>query len=364
MIDESARAWPDRAALIEGDTTVTFSQFRDSIRVAAARLHERGVREGDRVAFFAPQSCEHVVLLYAVMHLGAVSVPLNLTWESPEIAYALETAEVTCLVAGGNDRGRDLAEKLSELGIRRTESTPLIPAFPLLRMVVWTEGTIGDESIASISSEPVAHAPAGTNPIGYIMFTSGSTSRPKGAVIRQDAALGVAHHLAVELAIDHSDRYLNVAPLYHCAGLIATLLVAHISGASIMLFDGYQEDAMLEALWRHQSTVLIGFDVVTMRLIEGSLDRYGAVPFRKMMSGPGINIFDAVSSHGVELHIMYGLTEGTNVVSVTSLNDPRDARRNSNGFPLPGVEVRICDPDTGRCCPQVSSGRSTSEAGS
>jgi fatty-acyl-CoA synthase len=351
MIAESARSWPSAVALIDGDITITYQQFEESIRAAASGLYQRGVREGDRVAFLIPQTWEHMVLLYAVMYLGAVCVPLNLTWEPPEIAYALEAADVTCLIAGGKYRDHDLADKLTGIGIVRSQSTPTSSRFPVLKSVVWTDDATDEGSLEPLMSGGLTVAPAGTNPIGYIMFTSGSTARPKGAVIRQDAALSVAHCVAGHLGIDNSDRYLNVAPLYHCAGLIATILVAHCAGASVTLFDGYREDEMLDALWREQSTVLIGFDVVTMRLIEGSLERYGAVPFRKMISGPGINIYDAVTAHGVELHIMYGLTEGTNVLSLTSLDDPQDARRSSNGFPFPGIDLRICDPDTGTVLP-------------
>jgi cyclohexanecarboxylate-CoA ligase len=121
MLEESARSWPDQYALIDGEMTVTFRQLHEMVCIGASELYQRGVREGDRVAFLMPQTWDHVVLLYAVMHIGAVTVPLNVTWESAEIAYALNAADVTHLIAGGSYREKNLAEKLSVIGIDRSD---------------------------------------------------------------------------------------------------------------------------------------------------------------------------------------------------------------------------------------------------
>ncbi|MCU1368503.1 MAG: AMP-dependent synthetase and ligase [Ilumatobacteraceae bacterium] len=352
MIERSADLWPDRKALIDGDVSVTYREFYDAIRSAAAGLRSMSIGEQDRVALLLPQSWQHMVILYALMYIGAVPVPLNLTWEPPEIATALENAGVTCLIGGGQHRDRSLTGKLHDIGIDPATFSPRPQRFPQLREVIWATGTPGAPvTIDRLISTTGDAAPGGSNPVAFIMFTSGSTAFPKAAVIRHDAALNVAHYVGRAVGVDEDDRYLNVAPLYHCAGLIAVLLVAHMTGGSVTLFDGYQHDIMVEAMWQEQSTVLIGFDVVTMRLVQSALERYGSVPFRRMISGPGINIYDQLTELGIDLHIMYGMTEGTNVVSITAGDDPSPARRNSNGLPLPGVDVRVCDPETGRPVP-------------
>jgi acyl-CoA synthetase (AMP-forming)/AMP-acid ligase II len=210
----------------------------------------------------------------------------------------------------------------------------------------------GGPTLQTVVDAAVRQGDQGDHELAYLMFTSGSTGRPRAAAIRAAAALRVGRTVAERLELTPEDRVLNISPLYHCAGLVAVLLAAHSSGAEVSIFEGYQHEAMLGHLWRTKSSVLVGFDVVTMRLIRGCVERHGEVPVRKMLSGPGRPIFDEVSALGIDLAIMYGLTEASNVVSLTQRDDTTVGRRDTNGFPLPGVDVKIVDHETGEELPR------------
>jgi acyl-CoA synthetase (AMP-forming)/AMP-acid ligase II len=347
MLETSARAWPDRVAIVDGPTRLTYAELWKSVLSAAGGLAGLGVQEGDHVALYMAESWRHIAIIYAVMHLGAVAVPLNLAWEADEIEHALTTADVDWLIAGRTHRDRDLSARLSQLEIREPGSLTN-PRLPRLRGLIADWDAPGPSTTRALLASTPGNRPPSRNRLGYIMFTSGSTARPKGAVITQEAALGCAYYVAERLKIAETDRFLNVMPFYHCGGLVDVFLVVHQRGAEVAIFEGYQHEPMLEALWRDQSAVLIGFDVVTMRLVRGTLERHGRVPIQRMITGPGINVYDELNALGIDVAIIFALTEASNIVSLGAENDSDQHKRESNGFPIPGVDVRIYDPETQR----------------
>jgi fatty-acyl-CoA synthase len=341
MLRRSAERWPGQIALIDGETVVTDSALWQHVQAAAAGLQTLGLRQGDHIGFFLAESWRHVVALYGALHAGAVVVPLNLAWKGAELAHALDAADVTFLVIGATHRDRDLLAPLREAHVEST-GTQNGDHFPQLRYVLpdWGESP----RLAEIVSASGRGCSSADSDDAFLMFTSGSTARPKAALITHAAPLSVARSVSNRLSLTPGDHILNTSPLYHCAGLIVVLLSGHLSGATIALFEGYQHTPMLEHLWTQRANVLIGFDVVTTRLIRSCMDEYGSVPVTKMLSGPGRPIYDEMEALGIDLAIMYGLTEASNIVTLTSRLDHRDGRRNSNGTALEGVEVRICDP--------------------
>jgi fatty-acyl-CoA synthase len=346
----SAQRWPQAVALRDGDVSLTYTELLDAVRSTASGLRALGLGPGDHIGFFLAESWRHVIALYGALELGAVAVPLNLSWESAELEYAIGATDLDGLIVGRTHRGKDLWSRLARIGIVATGPRAGV-SHRRLRYVLpdWPDG---GPTLADVVTTPADHRRADAkSEIAYLMFTSGSTSRPKAAAIRHQAAVGVAAAVADRLRLTPGDRVLNISPFYHCAGLVCVLLASHGSGAAVSIFEGYQHEPMLDHMLADQSTVLMGFDVVTMRLIRGALERGLPVPVRRMLSGPGRPIFDEVSALGIDLAIMYGLTEASNVVTLTADDDLPGARRDSNGRPLPGVEARICDRQTGRELP-------------
>jgi fatty-acyl-CoA synthase len=230
MLDQSAHKWPDRVALVDGDFRMTYTELVSRRNALAGVLSERGIGQGTVIATYLGEGWQHVVLLYSLLYLGGRVVPLNLTWEARELEFALDHADVEHVVAATAYRGHPLWGKISGLPIGRAVS---VSGLPQLRSVIGFDPDgleSGEYWLGTMLDQRAVCPPRGTLQAGYLMFTSGSTAFPKGALIRQDAALGTAHYVGQRLQLNENDRLLNVLPFYHCGGLITALLGCH-SGA-------------------------------------------------------------------------------------------------------------------------------------
>lgn len=359
MLAASAAAWPDRLALVDGPVVVRYGELFERVKALAGSLAELGIGEGTHVGTYLGESWEHVVAHYACLYLGAILVPLNLAWEAREISYGLKQAEVEYLIAGEAYRERNLLEKMEQAGVALGGDLPG-PAIPTLKRIVQLgAGERVDRrtpTLRALLERDAPAPPASTQPIGYIMFTSGSTAFPKGAIIRQDAVLGTSYYLGEAVGYTAEDRYLNTLPLYHCGGLVLGLLGNHQRGVAIHVFEGFQEEAMLEALRTHRCNSMGGFDIVTMRLVNAYLAQGDDLPVTKMLVAPGMGVYDFLTGHGIRAITCYALTEASNVVSLASIEDDYQHRKYANGRPLPGVEVKVADYETGEPVPPGTPG--------
>jgi acyl-CoA synthetase (AMP-forming)/AMP-acid ligase II len=197
-----------------------------------------------------------------------------------------------------------------------------------------------------------AHGPVpeSDNQAGYLMFTSGSSAAPKAALIEHQAALGVGHYAGKRLGLRPGHRFLNISPFYHTGGLVLGMLNPHQYGATVRVTEGYDHELMVSNMMKDDSDVLIGFDVVTMRLVRAG-QQQGRVPFSKVISGPGFPVYDELTALGIDHVIIYGMTELSNFAAISSSADPHAVRRQTNGHPLPGVEFRIVDHESRRPVP-------------
>lgn len=341
MLAASARQWPDNVAVVEECHDTTFGELHELVQRAAANLQHLGVVEGDRVVLILPEGLLAIVLHYAVAELGAVVVPLNIWWEADEAFDAVAQCAAQHVIAGGEVRGTRLASRLATVIDRRRE-------LPDLRSVVSDdEGRGIDLALLDLLAPRDAEISRSDNEAAYIIFTSGSTARPKPAVLAHAALLGTSYYVAERLGMHPGDRYVNVLPFFHSGALVVCLYAAHQSGTAIYMFKSVDPARMIEPMADGLPVVTGGFDVVTMRLVEEASRTLGRVPIRSMISAPGMATFDTITALGIDHANIYALTEGTCVVSITAPDDSVDGRRNSNGFPLPGVEVAVRNPSTG-----------------
>jgi fatty-acyl-CoA synthase len=350
MLAEAAERWPDHIAVLDGDDEISYAELLSSARDVARNLAAAGVVEGDHVATFLGESWKHTAIIYGVLQVGAVIVPLNMTWERAEIDRALEDADVSHLIAQGQHRGLDVSARLEGVADNAR-----------LRRVWWMAGSVPSsfegravpaEELLRPASGPV---PESTNQAGYLMFTSGSSAAPKAALIEHQAALGVGYYAGKRLELEPGHRFLNISPFYHTGGLILGMTNPHQFGAGVRVSEGYDHDRMVANMLADASDVLIGFDVVTMRLVHAGQE-HGRIPFSKIITGPGFSVYDELTALGIDHIIIYGMTELSNFTAISSKADPHEVRRESNGYPLPGVEIKIVDIHSGRPVPVRESG--------
>ncbi|MFJ8357744.1 o-succinylbenzoate--CoA ligase [Streptomyces sp. NPDC093984] len=235
-----ARKTPHRTALIHGDRSVTYAELHERTTRLAHALRARGVRRGDRIAYLGPNHPAYLETLFAAGTLGAVFVPLNTRLAGPEIAYQLADSGAKALV---------YAPSLAALVAGLPGSTDV-------RAYVEV-GTDYEELLAAASDEPIDQ-PVALDDTCIIMYTSGTTGRPKGAMLTHGNLVWNAFNVLVDHDLIADERALVSAPLFHTAGLNMLTLPVLLKGGTCVLVESFDPEATFDLLERHRITFMFG----------------------------------------------------------------------------------------------------------
>ncbi len=311
-----SRATPDKLAVLCDGRSVSYTELDRLADGLAAGLIASGVQPGDRVAARLPSSIEYVALIHAVARVGGVLVPLNTRLTSAELVVQIELTKPVLLVA---DDGRQTAD-----GGRWTAVTP-------------SELTQSPSHPVTLSSRP----PFLPSSAQSIIFTSGTTGQPKGAVLTFNNHLQSANASAYRIGIDVNDRWLSCLPLYHVGGL-AVVFRSCLYGTAIVLHERFDVDAFNASLDADSATLTSLVPTMLHRLLQSRKDRWPASLRLILLGGAAATaeLLAAAWDAGAPVAPTYGLTEASSQVA-TAL--PADARRKpgSVGKPLLFTEVRI-----------------------
>ena len=301
---------PDRAWLETPDgDVISYQMLHSAVTTMAAKLTSAGIKPGDRVAACLEKSPEAVILYFACLWIGAIYMPLNTGYTQSEIAYFIEDAEPAMFVGGG------------EVG--QTHSLADIAALP----------------VAPIAERPI-FAP---DTIAAMLYTSGTTGRPKGAMLTRAnlASNGVA--LMNAWAITADDVLIHALPIFHVHGLFIAINSMTAAGAKMLFRAKFDPEDVIALMPR--ATMLMGVPTFYTRLLSTpALTHEASATMRLFISGSAPLLaethrqFEARTGHAILER--YGMTE-------TGINtsNPYDGARIAGtvGLPLPGVEVRISD---------------------
>ncbi len=237
---EAVRQFPDRSALSDDEGTLTYRQWDERARAVAHYLVDSGLAPGDRVALYLPNSADGAVMLYAVWIAGGVAVPLNYRFSEADLAFALSDSGSRVLMA----EGRDVPRLLS-----------LLPASPVRHLVVRGAESEGAPApvgldvvrLAAVAAEPqgLAIAPRRDGDDCLLMYTSGTTGRPKGVRQTHRNNTAAVDMVASAWELGSGDRLLQALPLFHVGGLQCTTLPALAVGAEARFLPRWQAEAWL-----------------------------------------------------------------------------------------------------------------------
>jgi fatty-acyl-CoA synthase len=330
LIDRNAAFAPDKPAIHFGGATLTYAALAGRITAAARALKSQlGIGRGDRVAILSLNHPDYLVLLYACARLGAMLVPLNWRLAVPEQVFILSDASVKVLVV--------------EQGFAAVIE-PLKQALPDVRVIGLDFAPSFDDLLASASGD-------GRNPhVDFsapllIVYTSGTTGRPKGAVLRQEALLWNAVMSQHMHNMTAADQILTVLPLFHVGGLNIQTTPALQIGATVTLHRRFTPDATLDALARDKPTLTVLVPATMQAVIEHP--RWAETDptcLRALTTGSTQvpqGLVDAFTSRGVPVLQVYGSTETCPVAVYTRVNG--DQRAGSTGLPGLVCEARIVD---------------------
>ena len=343
----AARQWPDADALADGSFRLTYRQYLERSVQLARGLITRGVGPGDRVVVWAPNSAEVALTAMAVAFAGGVLVPLNTRFTAYEAAALIRRSQAVAMLAFTDFLGRDYLASLRELG-----------AVDGLKAVVALRGpspegalslpellALGEQTgEAEVWARVRALGPAD---ISDILFTSGTTGAPKGAMLRHGASTRAYTEYGRSLGLRHGDRMLGFPPFFHCFGLKAVVLTSVLYGAAVLpvpVFDVRQIATLIAA---ERITVLQGAPLLFQTLLDDpGVERSSLSSLR--VAGPGAmgsspELYRRLRD---ELGIRYfspgyGLTEGTAIGARCYWFDDFETVSTTCGRIAPGIELRL-----------------------
>ena len=235
-----ARKTPHRTALVHGDTEHTYAQLCERTTRLAHALRARGIRRGDRIAYLGPNHPSYLETLFAAGTLGAVFVPLNTRLAGPEIAYQLADSGAKALVYAPTHAGLVAG----------------LPGSTDVRMYVEV-GAEYEEQLASAPTERIDE-PVTADDTCIIMYTSGTTGRPKGAMLTHGNLTWNAINVLVDTDLIADERALVSAPLFHTAGLNMLTLPVLLKGGTCVLVEAFDPAATFDLIERHRITFMFG----------------------------------------------------------------------------------------------------------
>ncbi|MEL6800558.1 MAG: malonyl-CoA synthase [Pseudomonadota bacterium] len=311
---------------------ITYADFVVMTARMAHALVAHGVAPGDRVVVQAPKCAEMVALYAATVQCGAVFLPLNTAYTRDEVAYFVGDATPRVLVATDTTQGA---------------LTPIADGADA-RLV-----TLNADGSGSLT-DGLADRPAqfdtvarGPDDLAALLYTSGTTGRSKGAMLTQDNLLSNAVSLVDHWQITGDDTMIHALPIFHTHGLFVALNTSLLAGAKVVFMPGFDLDAIFAAL-PHATTMMGVPTFYTRMLADDRLTPEAVANMRLFVSGSAPLLAETHSAftHRTGHHILerYGMTE-TNMI--TSNPYAGERRPGTVGAPLPGVEVRVCDPETG-----------------
>jgi acyl-CoA synthetase (AMP-forming)/AMP-acid ligase II len=334
LVAGSLARTPGKAAVVAGDRVLTFAEVDARIDRLGAALQEHGVRPGDRVALLAANELEYLEVQGACLRYGFALVPLNVRLAVPELDFILRDCAPALLVAG---RGRE--EVVAALASDARPDRVL---------------GLGDPTGLPSYDEALASAPAPLDPpldpalIATILYTSGTTGRPKGAMIDRAGFSARVLINSVELRVRAHDVHLAVLPMFHIA---AFLTYAHVAnGATLVMLEEFSPEAALAEIERAGVTTTCLVPTI-IAMLTNHPDRPGRDLSRLRLVIYGGSSIDpeplraAIAAFGCEFHQQYGMTEsGGQTILRPEDHDPADVPRlRSAGTEAVGVQVRIVD---------------------
>ncbi|MDN0198525.1 o-succinylbenzoate--CoA ligase [Streptomyces sp. S.PNR 29] len=235
-----ARKTPHRTALIHRDTAITYADLYARTTRLAHALRARGVRRGDRIAYLGPNHPSYLETLFAAGTLGAVFVPLNTRLAGPEIAYQLSDSGAKALVYGPSHAGLVAG----------------LPGSTDVRTYLEV-GAEYEEEVAGAPDEPIDE-PVTTDDTCIIMYTSGTTGRPKGAMLTHGNLIWNAFNVLIDHDLIADERALVSAPLFHTAGLNMLTLPVLLKGGTCVLVEAFDPETTFDLIDRHRITFMFG----------------------------------------------------------------------------------------------------------
>lgn len=337
LFDEAAGSAPDKEAVYDLARRLTYGELKEEAERTAAALLSLGIVPGDRIGVSLPNWHEAVVLYYAIARIGAVLVPFNPKYRLHEVQHILKNSGSRLLF---------VCEEFENIDLSAVEShvqeiiTVRFRKEGLRSFDEWIANRAGLVRLPDLTVNP-------SEDVYCILYTSGTTGTPKGAMITHHALVESGIAISDSMQCTEEDVYLVVAPVFHVFGLACNLLSAVYRRSRLVLLDKFRAKKALELIQQEKVTIHHAVpSMLNLELKDPDFDSYDLSSLRAGMTGaapcPPETIRGARSQMGMKLSISYGSTE-TATVTITEYDDSERHILETIGRAVKGAEVKIVD---------------------
>jgi len=373
VLRDKTRDAPDRDFLVYADRNLrfTYSEFDKRVDNLAKGFLALGLKKGDHVGIWATNVPDWNTVLFACARLGLVFVTVNTGYKLHELQYVLEQSDMVCLCVIDGWRDSDYVSMVNELvpELKTAERGHLhSEKFPFLKYVVYVGqqkhrgmysfnevlllGQHGDEAAMRD-----IEASLDRNDVVNMQYTSGTTGFPKGVMLTHRNILNNGLGIGDNQRFTGKDIVCLPVPLFHCFGLVLGMMAIITHGATAAMVEWFDPLLVLATIQKEKCTAVYG--VPTMFIAELNHPMFKIFDLSSLRTGimagspcPIETMRQVIDlMHMTEVTICYGLTESSPVMTQTRYDDSIEAKVETVGRALPGIEVTIRDPETGEECP-------------
>ncbi len=351
-VRRAAQRWPDAEALVDGELRLTFHELADRVDEAARAFVATGLQPGERAAIWAPNSAAWIVASLGLYTAGGVLVPINSRFKAPEAAHVLNTSAARYLFTVTDFLGTDYVAELASQDLPALEETFVLagPNRP---------GATSFDDFLARGADPERTLAAqvtdrglrlGPDDLSDIIFTSGTTGRPKGAMLTHGASTRTYTTWSDVVGLRAGDRYLIAYPFFHTAGLKSGVLACLLTGSVIVPHPVFDAQSVMARVAEERITMLPGPPAIFQTLLAAKLSAYDTSSLRLAVTGAAAVPVELVERLRSELKFAsvvtgYGLTETTGTATMCRHDDDPAVIANTCGRAIPGCDVKVVSPE-------------------
>ena len=347
VLDRISVEFADHEALVTDDRTLTYSALKSEVTQAAAAIIDLGVKAGDRVAIWSPNTWHWVVACLATHYAGAVVVPLNTRYTASEASDILSRTAAPLLFVMGEFLGADKAAELDRATLPALRDVVRIPVDEADG--TWNEFMARGEQDGAAESVETRAAAVTPDDVSDVLFTSGTTGRSKGVLCAHRQSLDAPAAWAACGQLTSADRYLCINPFFHNFGYKAGILACLQKGATLIPQLTFDPERAMRAVQDQRITVLPGPPTIYQTLLDHpKRGEFDLTSLRFAVTGAATIPVVLIERMQTELDIdivltAYGLTEASGFGTMCRADDDAVTVATTSGRPIAGFELRIAD---------------------
>jgi HIP---CoA ligase len=358
LVERAAERFGSREALVDGDAAgadgrdvrrLTFGELAAATDEAARAYIAHGLQPGDRVAIWAPNSARWVVAALGAYRAAGVVTTVNTRFKGPEAAHVVRTAGARLLVTVTDFLHTDYVALLEGAGRPACLERTVVLHGPVPGGCVGWEGFLAGAADVDPAVGVKRAGAIAPDDVSTVIFTSGTTGAPKGAMLRHEASVRAFTAWSDVVGLQEGDRYLVINPFFHTFGLKAGILACLVKGATIVPHATFDVPDVMRRVDEERITMLPGAPAIYQTILEHpDLDRFDLSSLRLAVTGAATVPVEMIRRMASELTFTnivtgYGLTEATGIVTMCRHTDDPETIANTAGRPIPDIEVRTVD---------------------